>query len=146
MAETFHDVRVCAAIRRAGDEVLVVREIERGEELLSLPGGRPKFGESLESALVREVVEETGYSIVPTDIAYVAEQRGDRWENICLEICFYADVTASTAWEPDITSETVRGFLWLGPDDPRLRAAVPAFGLFLESRKGRYLHQERSHR
>jgi mutator protein MutT len=49
-----------------GDRVLLVR---RGQEPLlgqwSIPGGAVELGETLEQAIIREVMEETGLTIVP---------------------------------------------------------------------------------
>lgn len=58
-----------------GDEVLL---IERGKPPLqgwwTLPGGLVEAGERLESAVVREVLEETGLLVKPTAIAAVFER------------------------------------------------------------------------
>jgi 8-oxo-dGTP diphosphatase len=57
------------------DEVLL---IERGKPPLmgwwTLPGGLVEAGERLESAVVREVLEETGLRVKPTAIAAVFER------------------------------------------------------------------------
>ena len=54
---------VSAAIFR-DDEVLLVRRARSpGNGFYSLPGGRVEFGESLHTALHREVDEETGLKI-----------------------------------------------------------------------------------
>lgn len=49
-----------------GDEVLVQRNPEISE--YSLPGGGVEIGESIEEALVREVKEETGISVMPIQL------------------------------------------------------------------------------
>jgi len=58
-----------------GDRVLLVK---RGHSPLkgewSLPGGRVELGESLEEALVREVLEETGIQVVVGPIVEVFER------------------------------------------------------------------------
>jgi ADP-ribose pyrophosphatase YjhB (NUDIX family) len=58
-----------------GDEVLL---IERGKPPLmgswTLPGGLVEAGERLESAVVREVLEETGLRVAPRAIAAVFER------------------------------------------------------------------------
>lgn len=62
--------RVAVAIVQEGDRVLVGR---RGEGrpwagYLEFPGGRLEAGESWEQAVVREVLEETGLSVVVTSL------------------------------------------------------------------------------
>jgi 8-oxo-dGTP diphosphatase len=58
-----------------GDEVLL---IERGKEPLkgfwTLPGGLVEAGERLESAVVRELLEETGLRVRPTKVAAIFER------------------------------------------------------------------------
>jgi 8-oxo-dGTP diphosphatase len=54
---------VSGAIFRDGKVLLVRRARSPGKGYYSLPGGRVEFGESLHSALHREVDEETGLKI-----------------------------------------------------------------------------------
>jgi 8-oxo-dGTP diphosphatase len=54
---------VSAAIFRDGKVLLVRRARSPGRGFYSLPGGRVEFGESLHTALHREVREETGLEI-----------------------------------------------------------------------------------
>ena len=54
---------VSASIFRDGEVLLVRRARAPGKGLYSLPGGRVEFGESLHTALHREVGEETGLKI-----------------------------------------------------------------------------------
>ena len=54
---------VSGAIFRDGKVLLVRRARSPGKGLYSLPGGRVEFGESLHTALHREVDEETGLRI-----------------------------------------------------------------------------------
>jgi 8-oxo-dGTP diphosphatase len=56
---------VGAVIRDGGRLLLIRRGHPPGEGLWSLPGGRVAAGESDHDAVIREVGEETGLSVVP---------------------------------------------------------------------------------
>jgi 8-oxo-dGTP diphosphatase len=60
---------VSAAIFRAGKILLVRRARSPAKGFYSLPGGRVEFGESLHTALHREVDEETALKIEIVDLA-----------------------------------------------------------------------------
>jgi ADP-ribose pyrophosphatase YjhB (NUDIX family) len=60
---------VSGAIFRDGKVLLVRRARSPGKGFYSFPGGRVEFGESLHTALHREVDEETGLKIEIADLA-----------------------------------------------------------------------------
>jgi len=60
---THPQLAVSAVIFRDGQILLVRRARSPGKGFYSLPGGRVEFGESLHTALHREVDEETGLRI-----------------------------------------------------------------------------------
>src|ERR1700757_4298446 len=60
---------VSGAIFRDGKILLVRRARSPGAGFYSLPGGRVEFGESLHTALHREVSEETGLKIEIVSLA-----------------------------------------------------------------------------
>jgi 8-oxo-dGTP diphosphatase len=64
---TTHVIPCVGAVIRdgAGRLLLIRRGHEPGKGLWSIPGGRVESGESDESALVREVLEETGLIVTP---------------------------------------------------------------------------------
>ena len=68
-------VNVRAIIFRDG-KLVVSRERRRGVEHVLLPGGRVQDGEAIHAALIREVAEETGLTIVVDRLLYVAEVVG----------------------------------------------------------------------
>ena len=133
-------VRVSAAVLRPGDELLVVRESRLAIAVVNLPGGAPQLGETMQEAVAREVLEETGYQVVPTEIAFVAERRADRWSQSVLEICFYAEIASTIRREP-VPGDGVHAIEWLPLDHRDVRHHMPYAGLFLESKRGRYLDE-----
>lgn len=66
------EVKVRAVVVE-GNLLLASRERRHRGEHLSLPGGRVKRWETLDEALVREVEEETGLTVRPGRLLYVAE-------------------------------------------------------------------------
>jgi 8-oxo-dGTP diphosphatase len=54
---------VSASIFRDGRVLLVRRARSPGKGLYSLPGGRVEFGETLQTALMREIAEETSLTV-----------------------------------------------------------------------------------
>lgn len=130
-------MRVCAAISRSPNEILVVRERIRGEERINLPGGAPHYEESLKDALVREVAEETGCVVAPTDIAYVAERRLARWDDVELTICFYAGLVR--VGDLPLTTE-ISSIDWMRADDERLLFQVPEVAHFGDNQRCRYVN------
>lgn len=60
-----------AAIAERDNRFLVVRELIDGREVLNNPAGHIEDGESPEQSVVREVMEETGYTFVPKELGGV---------------------------------------------------------------------------
>ncbi len=138
-------VRVSAAIIRAGDEILVVRQLDRGLERINLPGGLAHFNESLREALVREVCEETGFEVIPTEVAFVYEGDSERWPTPTLDVC-YAQIDRQTA-PPDPTGGQIVGVEWLSLHDPQLLRFISHAAHFTSSKRGQYVDATaRNHR
>lgn len=72
------DVTVAAIIER-NERFLIVEEFVGGQRVFNQPAGHLENGESLEAAVVREVLEETGYRFHPLALLGVLLwQHGDR--------------------------------------------------------------------
>ena len=116
--EGFLNVRSGAVLVRDGRQLLLESD---GFPYLYSVGGRIRFGESAEEAVVREVLEETGASL--------------RVERLfCVHECFYRSDTLEVpeGFVPVCESRTEDGDgerpVWVTPEDPR-----PVFPAFLRT-------------
>jgi ADP-ribose pyrophosphatase YjhB (NUDIX family) len=104
---------VSAAIFRDDQILLVRRARSPGQGLYSLPGGRVEFGESLHTALHREVDEETGLKIEIIGLA--------GWREVLPGTSsggHYLIISFASRWignEPVLNDEH-DDFRWLAPD------------------------------
>ena len=93
------DFQIVAAIVRQAENLLMIRQAGPGEEpFWSIPAGRLEPGEFLPDALARELLEETGLTLVdPGRVAFVA-QVDDRYGG------WFATVWTweVAAWEGDV--------------------------------------------
>jgi ADP-ribose pyrophosphatase YjhB (NUDIX family) len=114
---------VSASVFRDGRILLVRRARAPGLGLWSLPGGRVEFGESLEIALRREVMEETGLQI---DIGGLAG-----WREVLPgangSTAHFVIMSFATRWRAGETvlNEELDDFAWLPPDAPGDRQLTP---------------------
>jgi 8-oxo-dGTP diphosphatase len=104
---------VSGAIFRDGKVLLVRRARSPGKGFYSFPGGRVEFGESLHTALHREVDEETGLRIEILGLAGWREVLPGAGGGHYLIMSFAARWTAR---EPVLNDEH-DDFKWLAPDE-----------------------------
>ena len=119
------NIRVGAIILRDGKLLMVGNNI-RPQYLYSV-GGRIKFGETAEEAVVREVLEETGIRMEIDRLGFVHENYfyGDAKTNLgklVYEISFFFYMKVPADFEPECSSSTEddsKEFLrWIDVDDP----------------------------
>ncbi len=76
-SSTFSDkvrVRACAVIESSSNLLLIRQKVPTREEPVWMPpGGGVQFGETIETALAREVHEETGLKIKPVRLLWIHE-------------------------------------------------------------------------
>ena len=70
-------IAVGAVVVRDGDLLMVQRDTEPGKGLWSVPGGRLEAGEYLNTAVAREVKEETGLDVTVGQLLGILEVVGD---------------------------------------------------------------------
>ena len=120
------NIRVGAIILK-GDRFLMVRNAQ--SDYFYSVGGRIKFGETAEEAVVREVLEETGTRMKIDHLGFVQENYfiGDipsRLGKVYYEISFFFYMDTPEDFEPVCRSFTENGnqkeyLEWVSPDDPR---------------------------
>ena len=119
------NIRVGAIIMKDG-KLLMVGNNERPEYLYSV-GGRIKFGETAEEAVIREVFEETGIRMEIDRLGFIHENYfyGDmisNLEKLIYEISFFFYMKVPEDCEPGCSSFTEddhKEYLkWIDPDAP----------------------------
>jgi 8-oxo-dGTP diphosphatase len=116
---------VSAAIFRGGKVLLVRRARSPGKGFYSFPGGRVEFGETLHTALRREVDEETALKIEIVGLSGWREVVPSKTGHGHFVIMSFA--ARWIAGEP-VLNEELDDFKWLGPDalgDLKLTDGLP---------------------
>lgn len=117
------NIRVGAIIMKNGHILMVGND--RSDYLYSV-GGRIKFGETAEEAIVREVLEETGYKMNIERLGFVHENYfyGDAPSNmdkLVYEISFFYYMNVPEDFEPVCDSFTddnsKEHLIWVSPED-----------------------------
>ena len=117
------NIRVGAIIMRDGKILMVGNE---NADYLYSVGGRIKFGETAEEAVVREVLEETGIKMEIDRLGFVHENFffGDAPSNhgkLIQEISFYFYMKTPADFAPiseSFTEDASKEYLrWVAPDD-----------------------------
>ena len=116
------NVRVGAIIIKNGKALMVKSEF--GDYFYSV-GGRIKFGETAEQAVVREVEEETGEKMTVDRLGYVNEvyfinDSPQKFGRQVYELAFYFYMNVPEDFEPvtDHVADGVEHFQWIAPDSP----------------------------
>jgi 8-oxo-dGTP diphosphatase len=110
---TWPQIAVSAAIFRDEKILLVRRARSPGRGFYSLPGGRVEFGESLETALHREVEEETALTVEIVGLA--------GWREVLPTAGVgghYVIMSFAARWiaEEPVLNDELDDFRWLAPD------------------------------
>ena len=125
---------VSAVVRRVrgGEEILLMQRSDNG--MWTIPGGHVDPGESVTSAVVREVLEETGWQVAPGRLVgvyseptrQVVEMGGERVQLV--NLCF--DALAIEQFTPTTPDEALSiGFF---PRDQLPEPMVPIVGIRIE--------------
>ncbi|MCG2829031.1 NUDIX domain-containing protein [Methanothermobacter sp. K4] len=120
MVGSVYILAVRAFIEDDNGRVLIIKRSENSKTNPStweLPGGKIGTGESIEEALKREVREETGLEITPSEVMGVVEQKFPIINAVHIIIRCRASGNVKLSHEHE-------GFAWVEPDGlPRYRLA-----------------------
>ena len=108
---------VSAAIIRDGRVLLAQRAYGPALGMWTMPGGVVEAGESLNEALVREILEETGLTVEPVALAghreVMARDADGRMQRHFVILCF---ASRWVAGEP-VLNEELADFRWVKPSE-----------------------------
>jgi len=107
-------VRV-AALLLQDDKVVVVRHRSAGRPYHLLPGGGVNYRETLEIALAREVLEETGFVVSVGDLLFVNDTIDPSGPRHVVNITFSAQVVGGALTSAPI-DESVEAVELIAPD------------------------------
>ena len=93
-----------AAIVHRNDRFLMVEELSDGQRVINQPAGHLEPNESLTDAIIREVLEETGYIVRPTYLVGLYQFQSPSEGPLFLRLCFTAEVVSKSDrdLDPDI--------------------------------------------
>lgn len=115
-----------ASIARQGNQYLLVEETHNGKTVINQPAGHVEKGESLEQAVIRETLEETGWHFKPrfsSGIYHFVAANGETY----FRFVFVGDLIRE---EPDyVLDPAIDGIKWMTLDqisnaEPNLRNKV----------------------
>lgn len=113
MGNSFPQLSVAAIVFDTQSRVLLVQRGQPpAEGLWSIPGGKVHYGESLENACKREVMEETGIDIEPGPLVEIIERITEGFHYVILD--YRAYTTAKTEQPPTPTAASdVKDARWV---------------------------------
>lgn len=127
------------------DKILLVKQRVSKDRNWSLPGGRLEKGESLQTAIVRELKEETGYDVEVVKFLYLCEKVTE--ENTLLHLSFLLKVNGGELTLPtnEFDANPISDVRWVKVNDLKnygfseefidtIRANFPQCGSYMGSK------------
>jgi 8-oxo-dGTP diphosphatase len=115
-------VGVAAVVLSADGRVLLAERRAEAGRRLAVPGGRLDAGESVEECAVRELWEETGLALEPSDVRVLGAVLDDNVQGAWVVVAVVTRLgVPHTAVElAELEPEKIGGFVWADP------AALPS--------------------
>lgn len=109
------------ALIKNGDKFLIVKQVAKDQEVWDLPGGRIKYGESPQEALIREVKEEINFDIKiikPLGLWWFFRYLKDNDQVICYTfICLAENEESVDLTRNDQQDEEIADFKWVTKEE-----------------------------
>lgn len=112
-----------AGILEKDNKILFVKHRKNNEEYYLLPGGGVDFGESFESALKREFMEEVNIEIRVKDLVFVSEGIEPKGEKHIISMVFLVDYVQGEIKIPE--EERIIACEYLGPEEMQENLIYP---------------------
>ena len=93
-------IRVSGILKK-DDKILFVKHRKKGEEYYLLPGGGVDFGETFETALKREFLEEVNINISVDRLCIISEGVDPKGEKHIINLVFLVDYVSGEIVLPD---------------------------------------------
>ena len=93
-------IRVSGTLKK-DDKILFVKHRKKGEEYYLLPGGGVDFGETFETALKREFLEEVNINISVDKLCIISEGVDPKGEKHIINLVFLVDYVSGEIVLPD---------------------------------------------
>ena len=93
-------IRVSGILKK-DDKILFVKNRKKGEEYYLLPGGGVDFGETFETALKREFLEEVNINISVDKLCIISEGVDPKGEKHIINLVFLVDYVSGEIVLPD---------------------------------------------
>lgn len=116
-----------AAVIREDDRYLVVEERPDGDAVINQPAGHVEFGETLEQAVKREVLEETGRHFTPAGLVGIYQWTVPHTNHTYLRFCFCGEVSEPVPGrqlDPDINATHWMTLKQIASGQPPLRSPL----------------------
>jgi 8-oxo-dGTP pyrophosphatase MutT (NUDIX family) len=104
-----------AAVIENNNRFLMVEEEINGQMTLNQPAGHLESGESLIEAVIRETLEETAWTFIPSNLVGIYRWQHPKSEDTYMRFCFTGEVNQHD--KNQTLDEDIHQALWLSKDE-----------------------------